>query len=102
MGMNCKADGTNAVILNSKLAGKASTLCWVCSQLGFSTDDVWAFGDGNNDTAMFQAAGWSCACANAEPQARELASAVSAHTNNDLNFIAVELDATLGFTDDIL
>ena len=59
LGMNCEADGTNVVILNSKLAGKAPTLTWVCSQLGVATENVWAFGDGNNDTAMFQAAGWS-------------------------------------------
>ena len=97
LGMNCEGDGTSVVILNSKLAGKAPTLSWVCSQLGLATDGVWAFGDGNNDAAMLQAAGWGCACANAEPTAKELASAVSMHTNNDLNFIAAELDIALGW-----
>ena len=75
-------------------------LRWVYSQLDVATDDIWAFGDGNNDTAMLQATGWSCACANAEWQAQsELASAVLADSNNGLNFTAAELDVAMGFTD---
>lgn len=100
MGLDCKADGTSAVVLTSQLAGKAPTLRLVCAQLGMaSTDDVWAFGDSSNDTEMFQAAGWSCACASADPIAKQLASAVSTRTNNDLNFIAAELDLALGGVD---
>jgi hydroxymethylpyrimidine pyrophosphatase-like HAD family hydrolase len=96
VGVNCN-DGTHVVIIASKLSGKAGTLQWVCEHLGdgYEPQTVAAFGDGTNDTAMFAVAGWSCAPANGEPEAREKASAVSVLTNADapVNFIAAQLDA---------
>lgn len=96
MGVNC-ADGTSVVIVTNKLAGKDGTLRWICERLGagYEPANVAAFGDGTNDVAMFAAAGWSCAPANGEAEAREKATAVSMLTNADapVNFCAAQLDA---------
>jgi hypothetical protein len=53
IGVNCSNDGTCVGILASKKAGKAPTLRWICEQLGLPTQNVAAFGDGNNDVDMF-------------------------------------------------
>ncbi len=96
MGVNC-VDGTSVAILCNKLAGKDGTLRWICERLGdgYEPAAVAAFGDGTNDVAMFAAAGWSCAPANGEAEARENATAVSVltHADEPMNFCAAQLDA---------
>ena len=53
-----------------KGVSKGSALAKVCSLLDIDISSVLAFGDGNNDIGMLNAAGWGVTLANASPQAK--------------------------------
>lgn len=48
-------------------ASKGAALQWLCRHLGIPTEEVVAFGDGENDVPMLEAAGDGVAMANAAP-----------------------------------
>lgn len=56
-------------------ASKGNALRWLCGHVGIPTDEVVAFGDGENDVPMLEAAGDGVAMANAVP-------AIQAHANH--------------------
>lgn len=47
-------------------ASKAEALLWLCAHLGLDPGRTIAFGDGGNDRAMLEAAGWGVALADAQ------------------------------------
>lgn len=57
---------------------KGSALRWLCGYLGVDTTDTIAFGDGDNDIAMIQAAGDGVAMGNAIPEVLAVADHVTA------------------------
>ena len=59
-------------------ANKGAALRWLCEYLGVDAADVVAFGDGDNDLQMIQAAGDGVAMANAEPKVIAAADHVTA------------------------
>lgn len=59
-------------------ANKGEALRWLCEYLGVDAGDVVAFGDGDNDLQMIQAAGDGVAMANAEPEVLAAADHVTA------------------------
>lgn len=62
---------------------KARALTWWCHERGYSSEQVWAFGDMPNDLPMLRWAGRSFAPANAHPQVAEIATAVIPHHDQD-------------------
>lgn len=62
---------------------KAATLMTVADYLGIDRKDVIAFGDGNNDVEMLQAAGVGVAMGNAEPEVQMHADMVTASNDED-------------------
>lgn len=62
----------------------------VLRHLGLSREDALAYGDGDNDIAMFEAVGYSVAMANGTDQLKELASAVT--ESADCDGIALSLN----------
>ncbi|HEU0256925.1 MAG TPA: Cof-type HAD-IIB family hydrolase, partial [Microbacteriaceae bacterium] len=73
---------------------KGSALRIVANAAGVPTGQVAAIGDGENDLAMFRAAGVGIAPANASAQVRQAAGFVTASNNAD--GVAVALEALLG------
>jgi Cof subfamily protein (haloacid dehalogenase superfamily) len=61
----------------SPRANKAVGVEALASKLGVAQNDVWAFGDGNNDVEMLGWAGFSVAMAHGQPRAHKAAKAVS-------------------------
>lgn len=72
----------NNVELNSVTAGKGLALQALCEELGMSTAEAVAFGDGSNDTDMLRRAGLGIAMANAAPEVKAAADRLTA-TNNE-------------------
>jgi Cof subfamily protein (haloacid dehalogenase superfamily) len=68
-------------------ADKGSALVHLASLLGIGIERCLAMGDAMNDLGMLEAAGFSCAPANALPAAKAAASWVSALTNDE-DFVA--------------
>ena len=62
---------------------KAAGLAWVAEYFAVKADDVVVFGDMPNDIPMFAWAGWAVAVANAHPDARTAANAVTGSNNDD-------------------
>lgn len=64
-------------------AGKASAIRQTLKTLGFQPQEAMAFGDGENDIEMMQAAGLGIAMGNASPQVKECADYVTADCAED-------------------
>ncbi|MGP4111528.1 HAD family hydrolase [Streptomyces sp. 4N509B] len=73
---------------------KASGLRHVCTELGLSTSDVLAIGDGHNDVGMLRLAGRGVAVAEAPQSVRDAADAVTAAAEDD--GVALELERWFG------
>lgn len=56
----------------------------LCEMLGINYGDVIAFGDGENDSALFSSAGFSCAALTAPPKIKKEADAVADFTEATL------------------
>ena len=67
----------NNIEVNYRTAGKGNGLAALCRHLGIDLADTVAFGDSSNDTDMLIAAGCGIAMANALPQVRKIADAVT-------------------------
>jgi len=67
----------NNIEVNYRTAGKGNGLAALCRHLGIDLSDTVAFGDSSNDTDMLIAAGCGIAMANALPQVRKIADAVT-------------------------
>lgn len=63
--------------------GKDKALEALCSHLGISKDELMVYGDGLNDIAMFDFAGFSVAMKNAYPEAAKHADVVVPKTNDE-------------------
>jgi hydroxymethylpyrimidine pyrophosphatase-like HAD family hydrolase len=73
---------------------KASGLRHVCAELGLARSDVLAIGDGHNDIEMLRWAGRGVAVAQAPPEVRAAADAVTAAAEDD--GVALELTRWFG------
>ncbi len=71
------------VELYTPKTNKGEALKMVASSLGFSLDDVIAFGDGINDFELIRTAGWGVAMKNAVEPLKALADDVTEHTNKE-------------------
>ena len=67
----------NNIEVNYRTSGKGNGLAALCRHLGIDLSDTVAFGDSSNDTDMLIAAGCGIAMANALPQVRKIADAVT-------------------------
>lgn len=77
----------------SSLVSKGTALTFLCSYLGISPEETIAFGDGENDISLLNAAGLSIAMGNAVPEAKDSADYVTA--SNDENGIVTALNRFL-------
>lgn len=68
---------------SAKSVSKGTALRRVAEQLGIGQDAILAIGDGNNDIAMFEAAGLSVAMANASESVKARADATTGHCDAD-------------------
>lgn len=66
-------DGPDCLELNAPGTSKGAALRELCRLLGISREETVAFGDGNNDVAMLQWAGYSFAMANAGEEVKQAA-----------------------------
>lgn len=73
----------NNIELNHVEADKGRGLEALCRYLGIPKEQVMAFGDGDNDTAMLIAAGCGVAMKNAEPSVKEQADRIAESNNED-------------------
>lgn len=64
-------------------ASKGKALEFVRTRLGVAKEEVVAFGDGNNDLDLIEAAGLGVAVANATPEMKRKAAVVTAACNDD-------------------
>lgn len=69
--------------INVRGVDKATGLAAFAGRLGFRTDEVMAFGDGGNDTAMLRAAGIGVAMGDAGPEVRAAADHTTAPVDAD-------------------
>lgn len=67
----------NNIEVNYRTAGKGNGLAALCRHLGLDLADTVAFGDSSNDTDMLLAAGCGVAMANALPEVKAAADAVT-------------------------
>lgn len=82
--------GTNNMELSHPRATKANGLRWVCRRLGVPMEETMAMGDSGNDITMLQAAGLGVAVANAPPEVRQVADAVTGASEEDGAALAIE------------
>lgn len=75
--------GAGIVELSAAAVTKAGALAEFCRSSGVTAEDVIAFGDMPNDVPMLRWAGRSWAVANAHPDARDAATAVTASNDDD-------------------
>ena len=68
---------------SAKSVSKGTALRRVAERLGIGQDAILAIGDGNNDIAMFEAAGLSVAMGNASAAVQARADAVTGHCDAD-------------------
>ena len=85
--------GKLIITLTAKAASKGAALAAACSHLGLDPGDVVAFGDAENDLAMFEIAGASVAMGQADDAVKAAADFVSAR--NDEDGVAVAIDRLL-------
>lgn len=76
--------------LHDPHTNKGTALNFICKELGISPKNCLVFGDGENDVAMFQAAGYSVAMGNGMEKAKETATYRTA--TNDEGGVGVFLD----------
>ena len=77
-------------------ADKGSALKALAERLGLDMRNAISMGDGMNDVGMLKTAGFSCAPANAVPEAKAAARWVS-HLTNDQDFVADALGRWMDF-----
>jgi len=81
-------------VVTAENVSKASGLLMLCRELGCSTDDVVAVGDGDNDVEMLSIAGRSFVVDNGTQRAKQAATDI-VPSNNDAGF-ACAVDLLLG------
>ena len=72
---------SNNIEINSVNAGKDKAMLALAELLGIPREDTVAFGDGTNDRAMLQAAGWGVAMRNADPAVKAAADEITDSNN---------------------
>ncbi len=80
-------------VFNPK-TNKGAALDYVAEYLGFSRENIIAFGDGHNDIEMLQYAGIGIAMANSHPELLDVADIISPYTNQE-HAIEYHLDILL-------
>lgn len=88
--VSCAWSGANSMELSHPLATKANGLRSVCRRLGIPMEETMAMGDSGNDITMLQAAGLGVAVANAPPEVRQVADAVTGTSEEDGAALAIE------------
>ena len=83
-----------------KGVSKASALDKIARRLGYTMNEVMAFGDAENDLVMLEKAGIGVAMGNAMEAAKEAADVVT--KTNDENGIGVVIDSLLDGNEDLL
>jgi Cof subfamily protein (haloacid dehalogenase superfamily) len=76
-------NGTTVITITAKNADKGIALGKACDHLGIAPTEVIAFGDAENDIAMFRLAGQSVAMEQAEAEIKSAADHVTATNEND-------------------
>lgn len=76
--------------LHDPHTNKGTALNFICDKLNISPKNCLVFGDGENDVAMFQAAGYSVAMGNGMAKAKEAATHLTA--TNDEGGVGMFLD----------
>ena len=69
--------------LSMKGVDKQTAIEYVLNAYQLTSDDAIAFGDGNNDIAMFQAVGYAIAMENATDELKKYADAITARAEDD-------------------
>lgn len=69
--------------ISHKDAGKHSGLCFIKDHLNLSRQQIAAFGDGDNDVDLLQAAGIGIAMENASPKCKSAANAITKRHDED-------------------
>lgn len=76
--------------LHDPHTNKGTALDFICRNLGISQKNCLVFGDGENDVAMFQAAGYSVGMGNGMAKAKEAATYIT--STNDEGGVGVFLN----------
>ena len=90
--------GKRILTITADGADKGSALTACCADLAIQPSDVVAFGDAENDVAMFALAGGSFAMGQAKDAVKSAATGVTASNNDD--GVAVAIEALLEYGDD--
>lgn len=89
-GLSVTSSLYNNLEINRKEATKGNALTWLAGYLRIPIQEVMAFGDGENDVSMLQAAGIGIAMENGIAKAKEAADFVT--TSNDEDGVAAALE----------
>jgi len=81
---------SNNIELNSVRAGKGRAMLALAERLGVAPEEIMAFGDGTNDSAMLRAAGLGVAMGNSAAEVKAAADEVT-DSNNDAGLAKVVL-----------
>lgn len=69
--------------LNALRATKGIALAWISAKLGFTPENVMAFGDSLNDLSMLESAGWSVVVANGREELKTVCTSVCPSNQED-------------------
>mmetsp|Transcript_8473 Transcript_8473/g.11040 ORF Transcript_8473/g.11040 Transcript_8473/m.11040 type:complete len:418 (+) Transcript_8473:90-1343(+) len=81
----------NSFEVAQKGLGKAGMLKLLCKRIGITSENIVAFGDGENDREMIEFAGLGIAMKNGDASLKQIADKVSSKTNNE-DGVAVEIE----------
>lgn len=79
----CAMSRPQYIEFTSPLAGKERALAELCQRMNIPSDEVIAFGDGQNDVGMIRFAGLGCAMANARDEVRRQADFIAPSHRED-------------------
>lgn len=81
----------NNLEINARGAAKGNALLWLAEYLGIDKEATMAFGDGENDISMLEAAGIGIAMGNGLEAAKKAASQITLTNDEDGVAVAIEL-----------
>ncbi len=91
--VSCVHSAPTNIEISDAQATKGAALTWLCKYLGVPPSEAVAFGDSVNDISMLEAAGTGVAMANAEPEVKAAAGALTC--SNDEGGVGVFIQRLL-------